>query len=503
MRHGVSIAAYSLISIFNKLSGDKLKNKYGLTTKTKLSWLLITALGLSATNVYAARKPRPGTTTPITEPAPTAPTAVSVGLVSHTISNTSLIAGQVQNIRVTMRASHDLLNTITNIRIVDGARTIVASKNFSPFNYTAGVSTLFAYDFTVPANFEIGRYSVEIGVWSSNWATTYSYNVLSSFDVTTATVAAPVPAPTPAPAPAPSSTTGSISQRTCTGNYTAAWDPAKTLRASSLYTVENNDWGMENWATSPMTYFMTPITEQPAGWRNQTANQGTKYFQCVGMSTLQPDNSFAASFKWDYPSVNTTAAGEVKGYPQVIFGQKPGYPSTAGSGLPTSVSGLLSSAKTVTSSWVSEIPAATYTSGKGHLSYDIWLQTTPAASNYFDGVDKTHEIMITLDAFQGYGRERWLGFFNAYGTFTISGAQYRLYKAINPFGGTDKWSFIVFQSVDEKRPTGYINMREFLQVLRNTGLITGSEFLASIELGVEPELGSGEVLLKSFKAETK
>lgn len=306
-----------------------------------------------------------------------------------------------------------------------------------------------------------------------------------------------------APAPAPAPTTGAITQRTCTGNYYAAWDPAKIITAPSFYMVENNDWGMENWSTNPMTYFMTPLVEQPAGWRTSTVNQGTKYFQCVGLGAINSDGSLPVLLKWDYPAVNTTAAGEVKGYPQVMFGQKPGKTTTANSGLPTSVSSILSAAKSVISSWVHEIPASTYTSGKGHLSYDIWLQAAAASSTSFDGVNKTHEIMITLDAFQGYGRYKWPGFFTEYGTFTISGAQYRLYQAQSDFGSADKWKFIVFQSVDEKRPTGYINMKEFLQVLRDRGLITGAEFLVSIELGVEPEFGSGEVLLKSFKAETK
>src|SRR5438105_10555316 len=43
-------------------------------------------------------------------------------------------------------------------------------------------------------------------------------------------------------------------------------------------------------------------------------------------------------------------------------------------------------------------------SGRGHLSYDIWLQSTPNQVNGFGAQDKTHEIMIPLTYWGDYGK---------------------------------------------------------------------------------------------------
>lgn len=283
--------------------------------------------------------------------------------------------------------------------------------------------------------------------------------------------------------------------------YASESDPTRFLNASSLYQVENNDWGVFNWGTNPWSYFITPIAPQPTGWRTSTPGQETKYWQTVGMSDIRPDGSISALMRWDYPNPAPAGPGEVKGYPEIIYGQKPGRQATPDSQLPTAVSGILSSTTSVTSAWAQETTAATYTDCKGHLSYDIWLTSTAAASTSFDGGDKTHEIMITLEPYLEYGMHRWDGFVAPLGTFTISGADYRLYHARKPFGSADPWEFIIFQSVETKRPTGVIDMKEFLQVFKNQNIISGTEFLASIELGVEQEFGAGEVFLKYFKTE--
>ena len=137
-----------------------------------------------------------------------ASTAWSAGEISVLNSSTllnPLSAGQTQTIKVNLQSTVALKGVIAAIRIVDSQSKMVSQKVLENLVFSAYVSREFQSDYTAAASLPLGRYSVQVGVWNSAWAT-YLYETLSYFDVSTAGAVAPTPTPTPTPTPAPAPT---------------------------------------------------------------------------------------------------------------------------------------------------------------------------------------------------------------------------------------------------------------------------------------------------------
>ena len=146
--------------------------------------------------------------------------------------------------------------------------------------------------------------------------------------------------------------------------------------------------------------------------------------------------------------------------------------------------------------------------GAGHLSYDIWLQSTPTQHNGF-GKDITHEIMIPLDNWGGYG---------AYGNrnpnwydhdVTIDGMLFHVYVAKDPDGGFRPnfgggWKFVVFQP-DRAIPPGTLDLAKIINYVTTRSdafgnrWANGSEYAVSVELGVEPVDGTGDIQVQNYR----
>jgi hypothetical protein len=221
------------------------------------------------------------------------------------------------------------------------------------------------------------------------------------------------------------------------------------------YRILNNTWGRK---------------EITSGWA-----------QSAGAGPVQSNGAVSARWTWKWPN----GSSEIKGFPEIIYGHPPvnGAKSTTNK-LPMQVNQI----KSATSSWSS----TNTTTGTGHLSYDIWLTSSNQPGNY----NRTHEIMIPAVPYGGYGvppnrNPNWL-----VGDVVIDGKQYALYKADN-FGAG--WRFIVFQPKVYPIPTGSINIKSFLDYLKFRGWVSGQEYLAAVEFGSEPNYGTGDVFISSFK----
>ena len=232
-------------------------------------------------------------------------------------------------------------------------------------------------------------------------------------------------------------------------------------RFVSSYAVENNRWGADG--VSPAQ-------------------------QCVGIGGVAADGSISAKWNWNYG----TGVNEVKGYPSIIYGQKPGYPALVGSTLPKKVNDIT----VATTGWNTSEGA----NGKGHNAYDIWLTRDPNFYGGFLNTPITHEIMISTNNWGTYGdfpNPAWI-FENE---VVIDGIRFRVTKA-DDFGFGNKWRFIVFKMLDDRR-VGSLNLMPFIQYMKSKGLITGNEYMSSIEFGTEPEFGSGEVQIHGYKVNIK
>jgi hypothetical protein len=148
--------------------------------------------------------------------------------------------------------------------------------------------------------------------------------------------------------------------------------------------------------------------------------------------------------------------------------------------------------------------------GHGHLSYDIWLQGTPTQVAGFSAPPISHEIMIPLNNWGGYGQYptgRNPGWYDH--DVTLDGRVFHVYvnkgsdgSVRANFGGG--WKFIVFQP-DGAIPPGTLNLATFINYVATrkdafgTPWATGSEYAVSVELGVEPVDGVGDLQISNYR----
>jgi hypothetical protein len=251
---------------------------------------------------------------------------------------------------------------------------------------------------------------------------------------------APTPTFTPTPAPTPT-VPAFISAITMNCD-----DQAGVV--NGVYRAENNTWGKG--------------TLQ--GWS-----------QCIGLGN-GPDGTLAGRWTWDW----LNSGGNVKAYPEIVFGQKPGS-STTSPDLPEKISsvGELVITYDITS---------THT-GSGNIAFDIWLTNTQNPSKW--GVPPiTHEIMIWLDRYGSMGPGgNWVE------QVDIDDTPYAVYVGEN-WG--DGWTYIAFVSRDPQLGVRTLNLLSFLSYLRAKSLVTGEEYIASIEIGNEVAGGTGETILNKY-----
>jgi hypothetical protein len=222
----------------------------------------------------------------------------------------------------------------------------------------------------------------------------------------------------------------------------------EALINSGDYRAENNTWGKGNLS----------------GWS-----------QCIGIGT-GADGALAAHWTWDW----LNSGSNVKAYPEIIFGQKPGNTTTT-KALPIRLSniGLLTVSYDVSSNY----------SGSGNVAFDIWLTDTSNPSTW--GVPPiTHEIMIWIDRQGGLSPG---------GTFSerasLNGSTYAVFVA--PKWG-EGWEYVAFFSPESRLGAGTLDLGSFIAYMQETKLATGAEYLASIEFGNEIATGSGETIVKSY-----
>jgi hypothetical protein len=222
----------------------------------------------------------------------------------------------------------------------------------------------------------------------------------------------------------------------------------EVLISNGDYRVENNTWGKGNLS----------------GWS-----------QCIGIGP-GTGGTIAARWTWNWLNAGTN----VKGYPEIIFGQKPGGTTTT-QALPIKLSdiGLLTVSYDVSSN----------NSGSGDVAIDIWLTDTPDPATF--GVPPiTHEVMVWLDQQGGLGPSG-----NFKERVIIDGLAYAVFVA--PKWG-DGWEYVAFFSPESRLGAATLDLESLLAYLQEKNLATGSEHLASIEFGNEIATGSGETVVKSY-----
>jgi hypothetical protein len=324
---------------------------------------------------------------------------------------------------------------------------------------------------------------------------------------------APTPAPSPAPTPAPAPSVPTI---------TVANEATDVLQVGD-HIVHGNVWNAVGLTRG--TY---------------TGLGGTTYEQQIGVA-YPPSGSqdpIAMRMKWAFPTGTT----EVKSYPSIITGNFPGWyhpssPKAAGTWPIRKQDGTYSTtvpsgptpnsffpiALPVTgnlqahASWVHN---ATPT-GRGHLSYDIWLQSSAPQTNGFSVPPIHTEVMIPLTYWGGYGEYKAAGGgrdpSKYWGDETIDGNLWHIFQTCTAtrkdgsaksawFNG--QWNFIVFEPDSPSAlPVNYQpDLKLFLNFLNTIGWLAVSTpanpnpatHVVSVELGVECIDGTGDMTVYGY-----
>jgi len=381
---------------------------------------------------------------------------------------------------------------------------------------------------------------------SGGWWKWVSDGWQDSFDPRVST-STPSPSPAPGPAPAPSAGVPNIAN--------VARHPADMLEVGP-YWIQDNRWGQGG------------ISEGTASYQYQQSLERSL--------TLTPAGACAARIKWSWPEFNQQgqkidgngAYSEVKGYPSIIYGTAPGdsgpdqwpaymYAVRAPDGV-TVPSPPSNAPQDVSRNWqpqggsvirrvpCGKSPSATLVpkrlgmapgsivgdfkwskanaTGKGHLSWDIWLQETTDQGFGFPNSSVTHEIMIPMGNWGTYGRHpdgRYSGWYSH--DTVIDGVTYHVYMAGAgyTFGGlagkftneeTGKprtgWKFIVFQHDGDNHPKGpdgniHLDFPKFFahaaqSKWNGVPMVRGTEYCTNIQLGVEMVYGAGDLTIYDF-----
>jgi hypothetical protein len=250
-----------------------------------------------------------------------------------------------------------------------------------------------------------------------------------------------------------------------------------------------------------------------------------QYEQYTGRDyAIGPSGEVAGRLVWKWP-LGTT---EVKSYMSIIKGNKPGYyneSNTPGGHsvklLDDTISTVSPCGKTPGSFFPLTLPLQSLFSkfnyhhlatptGRGHLTYDVWLQSSPQQFNRFNDSPITHEIQIPVDYWGLYGayphrNPDWYDH-----DAVIDGFLYHVYAAKGADGALradfgNGWKFIAFEPDGPMTPGRTINLAAFINYcltrkdVYGTPWMIGTEYVVSVELGVEPVEGTGDLVLYDYK----
>ncbi len=211
----------------------------------------------------------------------------------------------------------------------------------------------------------------------------------------------------------------------------------------------------------------------------------TEYVQCI--LRRGPDGNEQYGWRWQWPR----GTGNVKAYPEVIYGHKPWHASSTTASLPVRIASI----SKLSVHYALEMTAQ----GTYNLAFDIWVTSTnPPTPETI-----THEIMIWMDqTFQPQAQEFRVG------QVAIDDVTYDLYirPHFDPAPGTDhglaakKPYYIAFVS-QVAQYSGVVNVEKILGYLVQHGHIPSDHYMASLELGNEIIAGTGEAWLNRFQIE--
>lgn len=248
--------------------------------------------------------------------------------------------------------------------------------------------------------------------------------------------------------------------------------PIVTAKAPALdqfFTKSGQGWNSKGW------YIVNN------GWGSAGLVEGADFTLSSAFSSKNIIDG--ATFEWSYPVV-TDIKTNIRAYPAVIFGHSP---------LNTGGPNLSDTAK-VFPVKVDDIKGLTAThdvTAAGHLSgfnvaYDIWLSGTPNGTGQ---TAVTNEVMVWIQK----GTLKPFG--DVVGTYSKDGHTATVHH-------TGTYTAVVF---DKDMAAGTVDVGDILAKLKDMGIVSGEEYLRSVELGSEVTSGRGSLTINdlTLRVETR
>ena len=251
-------------------------------------------------------------------------------------------------------------------------------------------------------------------------------------------------------------------------HVTVAWD-----QAQQGFTITGVVEAMETFCADG-----DELTRPGFRYENNVWGKGdlTDYEQCLLKRIVSGRTQYG--WRWRWP----LAAGNVKAYPEVIYGHKPlGHdplrpPTTAA--LPRQISAI----NKLQVSYEVELNA----SGEYNLAFEMWVTSrNPPTTETI-----THEIMIWVDRTFEPDLPEFL-----VAEVPIDGVTYDLY--IDP--GTQLGDKYIAFASHPAQLSGTLNFEKFLAYLIAHGHLPTDQYVTSVELGNEVIQGTGELWLKHLQ----
>lgn len=232
--------------------------------------------------------------------------------------------------------------------------------------------------------------------------------------------------------------------------------------------------GWEEWFVGDYSYFNNV-------WNRLDTRD---YEQCIMRRTLPGlVERMEYGWRWRWP----TRRGQVKAYPEVIYGHKPWHPRSTTPELPRRIDAIEAL----------EVDYEAYLTVEGtyNLAFDFWItrDDPPTVSGI------SHEVMIWLDHdFRPAGQEFYVG------PVRIEGVLWDLYHWPNrvwPNADGDEELVADYMALVRHRDllVGSVDLLALFHYLADGGYLPAHHYLTAIEFGNETVSGAGELWLKDFR----
>jgi xyloglucan-specific endo-beta-1,4-glucanase len=231
-----------------------------------------------------------------------------------------------------------------------------------------------------------------------------------------------------------------------------------TARAASCTTS-----GSYQWLYPSNTIF--DITNNPYGDESSTTNGA-----CVEQLSISGKNNVSWYTQWTQSESNNYS---VYSYPEIIF---PG--GSVSSGLPAQLSAI----KSIPSTW--KYTLTNSVSNGYDVAYDLWVNTSKTGS------DTPTEVMIWTNA--SFAQDG----INV-GTYTAGGVTYTLYQTLPAEYSWTNHPVYSFCANTQLTSFG-ADLHGFLWHLVDAGYISSSQYLTSVDAGIEVRNGTGSMTTSEY-----